>query len=252
MGTLGGGNGGGRPPDNGGQPEGLPGLPPEWGTIVIPDDAAELAQEADEIRRQLRRQARRERWRRRLGLPAGPNGTGQPSLGLPLLIMSIAIMATLTSLFAVAWPGGGRTIGTSTGQSAPAQQRAAAVLDVILQDRTGTPVRIRELFPAVILLIDGCVCTDLVTATERITAPGVAVLAVDTIAPSLAPATTGTSVAARPLADRTGQLRAVLALTPAGGSASVVLIRRDGAVAHTVPATRTVDAFRNELAQLGQ
>src|SRR5260370_261981 len=51
MSGLGGGNGDGWPPDGGGQPDGLPGLPPEWGTIVIPDDPAHLATEATKGRR---------------------------------------------------------------------------------------------------------------------------------------------------------------------------------------------------------
>ena len=38
MGSLRGDNGGERPPEGGG----LPDLPPEWGTIVIPDDASAL------------------------------------------------------------------------------------------------------------------------------------------------------------------------------------------------------------------
>ena len=43
MGSLRGGDGDGRPPpDNGG----LPDLPPEWGTVVVPDDLAELEREA--------------------------------------------------------------------------------------------------------------------------------------------------------------------------------------------------------------
>ena len=47
MGSLRGDNGGGRAPDGGG----LPDLPPEWGTIIIPDDAGELSREAAAIRR---------------------------------------------------------------------------------------------------------------------------------------------------------------------------------------------------------
>src|SRR5436309_3018240 len=99
MGTLGDDNGG--PSPSGG---GLPDLPPEWGTVIIPDDPSELAPEIEEVRRELRRLARRNRWRRSLHLPPL---TGRPagdagSLGLPLLIMAIAIIATLTSLFALA------------------------------------------------------------------------------------------------------------------------------------------------------
>src|SRR5690348_1286098 len=101
MGTLSGGNGGGWPPDE------LPDLPPEWGPIVIPDDAAELARDAARVRRELRRDARGRRWRRRLHLPPAPprrSGDDTTALGVPLLVISIAVIATLTSLFAIAWP----------------------------------------------------------------------------------------------------------------------------------------------------
>jgi hypothetical protein len=101
MGTLSGGNGGGWPPDE------LPELPPEWGTIVIPDDASELTQEASQVRRELRWQARDLRWRRRLHLPrrkARSSGDGATSLGVPLLVILIATIATLTSLFVISWP----------------------------------------------------------------------------------------------------------------------------------------------------
>src|SRR3954463_12808252 len=49
MGTRRDGNGNGWPPD------GLPDLPPEWGTVIIPDDLSELAEESSRVRRELRR-----------------------------------------------------------------------------------------------------------------------------------------------------------------------------------------------------
>src|SRR5262245_13169663 len=61
-------NGGAVPPDDGGARGGLPDLPPEWGPIVIPDDAAELDAEATEIRRELRREHWETRLRALLGL----------------------------------------------------------------------------------------------------------------------------------------------------------------------------------------
>ncbi|GAA1803104.1 hypothetical protein HC028_04985 [Planosporangium flavigriseum] len=101
MGTQSGGNGGGWPPDE------LPDLPPEWGTIVIPDDASELAREAARVRRELRWEARERRWRRRLHLPHADPRPGEediPALGVPVLVILIATIATLTSLFVISWP----------------------------------------------------------------------------------------------------------------------------------------------------
>jgi len=256
MGTLGDGNGGGRPPDNGGQPEGLPGLPPEWGTVVVPDDPAALADEAEEVRRQLRRLGRRNRWRRRFGLPLLPPSATQPSLGLPLLIMAIAVLATLTSLFAVTWPGRtGRAPTDLDTSSAPARR---PVPDLSLTDSTGALVRLPDVVPAVILLIDGCACADLVAATARASAPGITVLAVDRTAPPPAsdpaasdPAAGPAPAPVRALADPEGRLRAALKLGQPAGAAGIALVGRDGMLVHTLPAARAVDDFRTHLATLG-
>ncbi|HET8684729.1 MAG TPA: hypothetical protein VFM54_23090 [Micromonosporaceae bacterium] len=257
MGTLGDGNGGGRPPDNGGRPEGLPDLPPEWGTVVIPDDPAALAPEAEEVRRQLRRLSRRNRWRRRFGLPLLPPGTTQPSLGLPLLIMAVAVMATLTSLFVVTWPGRTeRALVDPDASSAAATHRP--VPDLTLTDSTGAPVHLPDVVPAVIMLIDGCPCAELVAATAEASAPGVTVLTVDRTAPPRASATAASYPAAGPapapvraLADPEGRLRTALKLGQPGGAAGIALVGRDGMLVHTLPAARTVDDFRTQLATLG-
>jgi hypothetical protein len=243
MGTLGGGDSDGRPPDNGGQPEGLSGLPAEWGTIVIPDDPAALAGEADEIRRELRRAARRARWRTRFGLATGPNGEHQPSLGLPLLIMSIAVLATLTSLFVVAWPGAPRR--ADPGATTPGQSRPLP--DLTLRDDAGAPVRIRTVVPAVILLVEGCSCAEFISATEQVARPDIAVLAIDRVAPSPPP---GPPSTAYRLADPDRQLRLSLHLGQPTGAAAVVLVNRDGTVANTLLTARSVDAFRGELSRL--
>lgn len=90
---------------------GLPDLPPEWGKVQIPDDAAELDPEAEIIRRELRHEAKlarrkrsRARWRRRLHLPEHIDDPQQPSILLPLLIVGIALLITLISLIIVALP----------------------------------------------------------------------------------------------------------------------------------------------------
>src|SRR4051812_36262247 len=103
MGTLRGDNGGERPQEGGG----VPGLPPEWGTVIIPDDPGALDREGARLRRRFRREAFRRRWRRRFHLRPRPMGRAtddSPGLAVPLLIMAVAIIATLTSLFAIAWP----------------------------------------------------------------------------------------------------------------------------------------------------
>lgn len=179
MGTLGGDNGGGRPSDGGG----LPDLPPEWGTIVIPDDLTELDDEAAVIRRDFRREARRNRWRKRFGRPpVYQRGDDEPpALGLPLLIMSIAIIATLTSLFAIAWP--------HATKSAPTPQQPSTAVstlpDIMLTDAGGTQFRVRDRLPAVILVVDGCPCADLIAATANAVSTPVTVIAVARVLPDL-------------------------------------------------------------------
>ena len=90
---------------------GLPDLPPEWGKVEIPDDAAELDAEAEIIRKDLRREAKiarkratRGRWRRRFGLPPRIDDPDEPSLLLPLLVLGVALLVTLLSLLLIAWP----------------------------------------------------------------------------------------------------------------------------------------------------
>lgn len=91
---------------------GLPDLPPEWGEVVIPDDPAELDEEAAIVRRELRRAARRARraqrlrvWRRRLHLPEQLDDPDEPSAVLPLIVLAVAVLITLIGLIAVTWSG---------------------------------------------------------------------------------------------------------------------------------------------------
>jgi hypothetical protein len=236
MGTLRGDNGGGRPPDGGG----LPDLPPEWGTVVIPDDLAELDEEAAAIRRDFRREARRNRWRRRLG--RAPvyriSDDDSPALGLPLLIMSIAIIATLTSLFAIAWPArSNRPTQPATRQSAP-----ASVPDVLLTNSAGHQFRVRESLPAVILLVDGCACDQLVSQTAAAVEPSTSVIVVGRSVPSLpAGLSSGREVIAA--ADSDGALRSAYP----GAGATAILAGRSGAVVDAVHEVSTAETFKQYL-----
>ncbi|MBM0237990.1 hypothetical protein JNW88_14040, partial [Micromonospora sp. ATA32] len=90
-----------------GPTDGLPDLPPEWGPVVVPDDASALAGDAALLRRELRRQAARRRWQRRLRLLPRPGGWSP--LALPLLILLVAVLTTAAGLLAVTWPRSSRS-----------------------------------------------------------------------------------------------------------------------------------------------
>jgi hypothetical protein len=256
MGSVGNGNGG-TPPDGGGRPEGVPDLPPEWGTVVIPDDLSELDEEAAEVRKDLRRQVRRDVWRQRLGWPG--RGGKQSSLRIPLLIMAVAVLATLTSLFVVTWPGRQEPLPSPAARqsgSAPAPTRTMPALDLI--DVDGSPVSLRGLLPAAVMLTDGCDCARLVADTAAAAKPGVTVV---TVTKSSAPPPRASTPRApgsgapsvRTLADPTGELRGSLQLGTQGTGqvATVLLVARTGEIISTVPAAQTIDQLRDDLARLG-
>jgi hypothetical protein len=233
----------------------VPDLPPEWGAIVIPDDASELDQEAAELRREWRREARHKRWRRRLGLAAGRTPASPGALGLPLLIMSIALIATLTSLFALAWPSRPVQRSPSTGRAA--QSGPANIADLTLFDADATPVRLRDSLPAVILLVDGCDCGALISATSAAAPAAVTVLAVGRTAPALPSAVpTGATPKGhrlRALADPGGLLSSYRSSNPGAvgpPGAAAILIRGTGQILRTMPSVGRVDDLRPQLDQL--
>ena len=250
MGTLRGDNGGERPPEGGG----VPNLPPEWGLIVIPDDASELDDEATALRREWRRAARSNRWRQRVGLAPVRIGRGRSgsSLALPLLIMSIAIVATLTSLFALVWPN--HPVRRTPNAEPSAATSAAPLADLTLLDSSAAPIRLRDNLPAVILLVDGCNCAGLISATASAVPASVTVLAIGESAPPLAAAGAGSSGApagrGRALADPAGLLRNTFHVGgTTTGEAVAVLVRKGGQILDTVRMT-TVDQIRAQLPRL--
>jgi hypothetical protein len=268
MGTLRGDNGGERPPEGGGVPD----LPPEWGLIVIPDDASELDDEAAALRREWRRAARVNTWRRRLGLSPMKIGRSRSgtSLALPLLIMSIAMVATLTSLFALVWPS--HPVRRTPNAEPSAATRIAPLADLTLLDSSAAPVRLRDNLPAVILLVDGCDCAGLISAVASAAPASVTVLAIGESAPPLpdagatasgAPAEQGRAspdrqqggptpahARLRALADPTGLLRTAFHVGRTNaGEAVAVLVRKGGQVLDAVRVT-AVDQVRAQLPRL--
>jgi hypothetical protein len=249
MGTRGN-NGGERPPEGGGRPdEGpLPDLPADWGPIVVPSDASSLAEEAASIRRDFRRIARRRRWRKRLHLPLQPHERDDaPGLAVPLLIMSIAVVATLISLFAVTWPGNSNR--TARAPATAVTTVASVVGDLVFIGVGGTSVRLADKLPAVILIVDECDCAKLITDTAAASVAPVSVLVTAVTAPGL-PSGLKDPTRVRAVADPNRALRATVPGLGDTPGPAVVLVNRSGAVSRTLPRVASVDEFRADLAAL--
>lgn len=231
-----------RPPD----PDGLPGLPEEWGHIVIPDDAAELDREAARVRRELRREALLRRYR--IG------GRRHHQLTLPLIVLALAILVTTTSLFAAMWPQHHRAAAKpapATVTPTPVTVKADAPMpDITLQTGSGS-LKLRQLKPSVVLLVRGCACTSLVADTvTAVTGTDVSVLVVGSgrlpALPSL-PANQPIYSATDPSDALATAISDAATAPPANTSASAVLVDKTGSVREIVPSTRHASDFSADL-----
>jgi len=251
-------NGGNWPPD-GGSPDGLPDFPEEWGVIVVPDDLSELSDEVSAIQAELSRSEPQTRWQRftrRPGMRA-LRRLGAASLRAPVLIISMAVLVTVASLFASAWPGPTRTPATQrTAGTVESQVEMLSALELIGSD--GKPAPLLAQLPAVVLLTDGCDCAGLIADTAAAVQPGVAVVTVVAGAaagqtggapPTIAtPQVQGKTV--RALRDPTGELRSGLDLAKPDGTAAAVLVNSDGEIVRKIPRTVSIEDIRPDLARL--
>ncbi|MGW0507143.1 hypothetical protein [Micromonospora sp. NPDC003241] len=214
---------------------GLPDLPPEWGRVVVPDDAAALADEAEQVRRELRGRAtgHARRWR--------------PS-ALPVLALLLAVVATVAGLAAATWPRAGRSPGPTTGTGDPAPIRLTGrplpALDLV--DGGQSPVPLRGLVPTVVLLVDGCACPERVAEAATAAPAGVSLVTVAAARPRAAPA--GTEV--RALADPAGGLRDFLHLPARPDTVTALLADRTGRVVLVVPEVDSLADYQAELTRL--
>jgi hypothetical protein len=248
MGDLRSGNGG-TPDDNGSHSrEPLPDFPAEWGPVIIPDDPSELDADRQALLRERRRITRRNRLRALIGRPPVPVGPGEPeSLGVPLLVMAVAVLITLVSLFVVTWiRGPANTLGLSNRR--PDTTSAATDLtEIKLTDTVGAPVRLGTVLPAVVLLVDGCTCGPLVSQLAHAVPANVTVVPVGHTVQS------GADVApnVRPLADPTGALTARFPHDDRSGTATAVLVNKSATVTSTVSTVKSADDITPaQLAQL--
>ena len=264
-------NGGDWTPD-GGSADDLPDFPEEWGVIVIPDDLSELSEEVAAVRAELRHDARRTRWHRFASRPAirRLRLVGAILVKAPVLIVSMAVLVTIASLFASTWPGPPRMPATQRS-SGPTEDRTGTLPALELEGLDGQSVPLRGQLPAVILITDGCDCTQLILDTVAAVQPDVAVVTVTTALASVAPSAVASAVApgrsappvpptgttpqaqgklVRALRDPTGELRKDLELGAADGTAAALLVDRTGEIVSGVYRTKSVDAFRDDLARI--
>jgi len=249
-------NGSGWPHD-GGSPDDLPDLPEEWGVIVIPDDLSELADEVRAVRAELRLREPQTPWQRFAARPAVRRlrRIGAASMRAPVLIISMAILVTVASLFASAWPGPART---------PATQRTANTTDdrgdilpaLELIDQSGKHVVLSADLPAVVLVTDGCACAGLLSDVTTAVPAGVTVVTVSSAKPSAGttPPTGATPQAqgktVRMLRDPTSELRTQLKLGPTDGTAAALLVDEAGQIIRSWPHVLSVETLRADLARL--
>ncbi|WP_430781346.1 hypothetical protein [Actinoplanes sp. G11-F43] len=255
---------GGRPP-GGGSPDdfdGFPDFPEEWGVIVIPDDLSELSEEVEAVRAELRTGPPLTRWQLFARRPAirRVRRFGALLVRTPALIISVAVLVTIASLFASAWPGPARQPATQrTGGTTEARPSELPALDLIGAD--GRNIALRGRHPAVLLLTDGCDCAKLLDDTVAAVDPDVTVMVITTASSAPSPsAAAGVLPTARtpqasgktvlPLHDPTDELRDGLGLSAPDGTAAVILIDKAGKIVRINPRTASIETIRPDLARL--
>lgn len=251
-------NGGSWPPD-GGSSDGLPDFPEEWGIIVVPDDLSELSDEVAAIQAELHQSEQQTRWQRFADRPGmrALRRIGAASLRAPVLIISMAVLVTVASLFASAWPGPPRSPAAQrTASTADDRRDTLPALELIGLD--GQTVPLRGQLPAVVLLTDGCECDQLVSDTTAAVKPEIAVVTVISgpasaqagITPPTGAAPQAQGKIVRVLRDPIGELRAGLDLGVPDGTAAALLVNRGGEIVRTVPRTASIEDLRPDLARL--
>ncbi|GAA2696237.1 MULTISPECIES: hypothetical protein [Actinoplanes] len=250
---------GGWPPDGGSSDE-LPDLPEEWGVIVIPDDLSELSDEVEAVRAELHLAPPPNGWQRFARRPAVRRlrKAGTLMLRAPVLIISMAIMVTVASLFASAWPGPGRQPSsqrTSAATAAPTDKLPA--LELVAAD--GRTVPLLGQLPVVVIITDGCDCEGLVADTIAVVRADIAVVVVSTTVPSIAASQTRLTTAQAPrsdgknvryLQDPAGALRDHLHLTAQDGTGAAILVNGTGRILRTFTHVLSVTTIQPDLARL--
>ena len=249
-----GGDDGPRPPGDGDLPE----LPPEWGRLTVPDDPRELAAEAETVRAELWAEANAGQQpgfvaRRRLR-----SGLSGPLVGLVLMLIAAVGSLTIVALpYAPSRPVRAPLTTTTVADG----QRDGLLPDIRLPDDNGRAVTLRDIRPAVLLLMPaGCQCDGVAASLVGVSAD--AQIPVGLVGAAQAPARPSASSRDRVIvltdpagglsgaitAGRTAAARMGPIAAPTGPTA--VLVRSDGLIAAIVPDLRDAAQIRADLAAL--
>jgi len=220
------------------------GLPPEWGTIVVPDDLRELADEVARVRAELAPRhltGRRRRSRR-------------PGISGPLCALILFLVAAMGSLLVIVLPKPSRPPRREplASPSVAVGVAGGLVPGLSLAGRGAQGASLRDFRPAVLLISPaGCTtCTSvrnqLVTVTDE-TQLTVVWITESSQAITEIPGLSADRLVS--LADPGGTTRAAIAGVSATGP-TAVLVRTDGRIRRIVPNVTDPAPLRPELAAL--
>jgi hypothetical protein len=226
----------------------LRGLPPEWGTIVVPDDLRDLADEVTRIQAELAVAKPQSRLRRRLSFRRAGLLSG------PLLALILFLVAAIGSLMVVVLPKPVRPPKREPLASSTAAVGVAGGLAPALQltgEGAGT-APLRQFRPAVLLISPPTCPTCATVRNQMVMAAEETQLTVVWITESdeavtIPPGTAEGRIVS--LADPKGATR--LAVPGASGTGpTAVLIRSDGQITQGLPNVSAPDRLRPQLAAL--
>lgn len=223
-------------------------LPPEWASLVVPDDASALDAEAAQVRAELARERRRGQWH----LTVLSGRWTRYGLSAPLIGLVLLVLASFASLLVVVLPGGSPLAPPAPLAQPPvAPGRAGGLLpDVSLRDARGQPLPLRDVRPGVVLVVaDRCDCAALIEEYTAATAEArVRLLVVgETVLPDLPTQLVRGRVVA--VTDPGRLLAAGLDPAPSGQPAAV-LVESDGTINRVVGNARDIVSLRQELSDL--
>jgi hypothetical protein len=226
----------------------LPGLPPDWAALVIPDDASALDAEAAVVRAELARERRRHRWRHAFRMDQlASYGLSAPLIGLVLLVV-----VSFASLLVVVLPGGSPVARPAPlGRPLVLPGREGGLLpDVRVTDAKGQPFPARDLRPGAILLVgDSCDCASLITEYTHATAEARVRLLI--VGEQRTPFLPSDDVRGRVMVVTDPERRLALGLLVARDTGpAAVLVRPDGVIHRIAMNARNVVTLRTELAAL--